>query len=389
MDRSLAKKRTSIVVFCREVVSGRIQNIFAMDVQKTLQDFKARLDPEIATYFDKALVEARKEDALVTEALEHVRTITLAGGKRLRPAFMYYGYLAAGGRDEERILKTTVAVELIHIYLLIHDDIIDRDELRHGVATLHALYQEKGKQFFPKRDALHFGNSIALIIGDMVAALGNDIIFRSGFPAENIFQALSKLQRIIARTVIGEAKDVYMEYQGKATEEEILAMYENKTARYTVEGPLHIGALLALGSSDLLETFSRYALPLGVAFQIQDDILGIFGSTERTGKPVGSDIEEGKLTLLVSHVLEKGKPEEKKEIERILALHQDLQGEDIDRFRGIMENSGSLAYAKKEALRRIEEGKQALLSSPLSLTMNEKAKNFLLAVADYLAEREF
>ncbi|MEP7162292.1 MAG: polyprenyl synthetase family protein [Candidatus Moraniibacteriota bacterium] len=358
-----------------------------MDVQDTLKDFKARLDPEMAAYFDELLKKTRKEDEAVADALEHVKKITLSGGKRLRPAFMYYGYLAAGGTDRGRILKTAIAVELIHMYLLIHDDIIDRDELRHGVPTLHMLYRDLGKKHFPQRDAEHFGLSIALIVGDMVAALGNDVIFRSGFPHENMFAALSELQGIITRTVVGEAKDVYMEYAGKATEAEILAMYDNKTARYTVEGPLHVGALLAGGSDELLEIFSRYALPLGVAFQIQDDILGVYGTTERTGKPVGSDIEEGKLTLLISRLLETGTEEDKKEISRILALHDKLTETDIDLFRKIMENSGSLAYAKKEAARRIEEGKRALLES--TVPMNAEAKDFLLSIADYLATRDY
>lgn len=358
-----------------------------MDVQRTLKEFKARLDPKIATYFDTTIREMKEEDFLVAEAIDQVKKLTLAGGKRLRPAFMYYGYQAAGGADFEKILETTVAVELIHIFLLIHDDIIDRDELRHGVPTLHERYTHWGQQYLHLKDGAHFGNSIAIIVGDMLFALGNDIIFRSGFQHEKIFTALSAMQQVVSRTVVGQAKDIYMEYRGVAPEAEILKMYENKTARYTIEGPLHVGAHLAGGSPELMRVFSAFALPLGIAFQIQDDILGIFGDEDRTGKPVGSDIAEGKITLLVSRALEKASPTERQELERLLKLGTKLTFPDIGQFRDIIVKCGSLEYAKNLAARHIETGKQALMRS--TVPMDTEAKDFFLSVADYLANREY
>nr|MBP9728468.1 polyprenyl synthetase family protein [Candidatus Moranbacteria bacterium] len=265
-----------------------------MQIEEELKRFKSRLDPCIDAYFDAVLENGIKEDDLVAEALEHARVIVLAGGKRLRSAFMYYGYIGAGGTEEEKMLETSVSVELIHSFLLVHDDIIDRDDMRHGVPTLHKRYADFGKRLFPDRDTDHFGTSIAIIMGDMLYSFGNDILFKSDFPKERIFAALSRLQNIVSFTVVGQARDIYMEYKREATEEEILSMYRNKTAKYTVEGPLHLGAIMAGASEELLTLLSDYAIPLGIAFQIQDDILGIFGSAKRLGKPVGSDIEEGK-----------------------------------------------------------------------------------------------
>lgn len=358
-----------------------------MDVQRTLKDFKARLDPKIAAYFDMTIKRMQAEDFLVAEAISQVKDLTLAGGKRLRPAFMYYGYLAAGGHEEEILLDTTVAIELIHMFLLIHDDIIDRDDLRHGVPTLHERYARWGREYLHLEDGAHFGNSIAIIVGDMLFALGNDIIFRSGFQHEKVFAALSTMQQIVSHTVVGQAKDIYMEYRGEAPEAEILKMYENKTARYTIEGPLHMGVHLAGGTPDLRKVFSSYALPLGIAFQIQDDILGIFGNEDRTGKPVGSDIAEGKITLLVSRALEKASPSERQELEKLLKLGTKLTLSDIVRFRDIIVKCGSLEYAKELVARHIETGKQALIQSTVS--MDAEAKDFFLSVADYLANREY
>ena len=357
-----------------------------MDIREVLTDFKTRFDPKISAYFDTIEAKAREEDDLVVEALRHVRELTLSGGKRLRPACMLYGYKAAGGTDEEVLLETAVAIELMHMFLLIHDDIIDRDGLRHGKPTLHRRYAEYGRTIFPDRDVEHFGNSIALIVGDLLFALGNDIIFRSAFPKESIFQALSELQSTVSYTVIGQARDIFMEYTRQATEEEILKMYKNKTARYSIEQPIRMGLLLAGDARGLADRMSGYALPLGVAFQIQDDILGVFGSEPKIGKPVGSDIQEGKMTLLVACALERGTREDQIEMKRILALGESLTLTDIERFRTIVVASGSLAHAQTWAQQSIAEGKRVLIE--LRSDMPEDAFDFFEAIADYMAERD-
>lgn len=358
-----------------------------MEIEDELKAFKARLDPKIGAYFDKAIDEAGKEDILVADALRYSRALVLAGGKRLRAAFMYYGYLGAGGTEEEKMLEASMSIELIHAFLLVHDDIIDRDDVRHGVTTLHRHYADIGKRFFPEKDTEHFGNAMAIIIGDMLGAFGNDIIFCADFPLEQRFQALSRLQSIVSSTVIGQARDIYMEYQGEAREEEILSMYRNKTARYTVEGPLHLGALLAGASQELLDGLSAYAIPLGIAFQIQDDILGIFGSTKRLGKPVGSDIEEGKITLLVSRALQGGTGEQRKRLKAILSLGKELTEKEIREFQTLIEATGALEGTKQLAAQYIEEGKQAL--ETIREKLDPRAYHFLSSVAAYMLKREY
>ncbi len=358
-----------------------------MDVQVLLRDFKARFDPKISAYFDTVEVNAREEDVLISEALRHVRNLTLAGGKRLRPACMFYGYLAGGGTDEEAILETAVSIELLHTFLLVHDDIIDRDDFRHGEPTLHRRYAEFGRKYFPERDVEHFGNSIALIVGDLLSAMSNDIIFRAPFPQTRIFEALSRLQSVVSYTVIGQAQDIYMEYKREATEAEILKMYTNKTARYTMERPIQMGLMLAGDSGQLVDRFSGYALPLGIAFQIQDDILGIFGSEAKLGKPVGSDIQEGKLTLLVAYALERGTRLQQEEVRRILSLGNALTADDRERFKGLLIETKSLERAQEKARAYIREGKQAL--GAMREMVPQRSFDFFEAIADYMAEREY
>lgn len=356
-----------------------------MDVHVELADFKVRVDQEIAHYLDRTIKETEKYDPFMTESLRYVKTLVLSGGKRLRAAFMYYGYIAAGGTDRERMLRAAVSIELIHIFLLIHDDIIDRDEKRHGVVTAHEHFRSIADTMFLHADSAHFGSSMAIIVGDMVGALGNQIIFESGFPPECILRALSKLQDIISFTVVGQAKDILIEYAGKATESEILSMYEHKTARYTIDGPLQLGVILAGGSEELATVFGRYAIPLGIAFQIQDDILGVFGSEEKVGKPIGSDIEEGKISILVSRALALAPKDSRGELSAILRKGKTLSRIDIDRFREILTDSGALSSSQETARTYIESGKQEILP----IEFPREAKDFLVGIADYMMNREY
>lgn len=358
--------------------------LYLMDIRSELANFKQEVDRETEIYLDRVLREVSVRDPFIAEAIRYVKRLALSGGKRLRAAFMYYGYLAGDGKDRERMIRAAVSIELVHLFLLIHDDIIDRDAKRHGITTIHEHFREIGNNLFSNRDSAHFGNSMAIIVGDMVGALGNQIIFESGFPSDRVLRALSKLQEIVSYTVVGEAQDILIEYRGKATEEEILSMYEHKTARYTVDGPLQLGLLLADGSQALSEALSRYAIPLGIAFQIQDDILGVFGTEEKLGKPVGSDIEEGKITILVSRASTLASKSERKELFSILKKGKALLLRDVERFREILQTSGALESSRNMAVSRIQEGMRAISG----IDMPIEAKGFLLGIAEYMEKRE-
>ncbi len=354
-----------------------------MDASKTLAEFKKKVDPEIEKYFERIIREAEGKDAIVTEALRYVRKIILAGGKRLRPAFMYYGYLAAGGREKEKIIKTSIGIELIHAFLLIHDDIIDKDKKRHNLDTVNFRYEKLGKKIFRRTEPEHFGNSMAVIFGDMVAAMGNQIIFSSDFSPVLVVKALHKLQTIISATVVGQARDIYMEYRKGTTEKEVLKMYEYKTAKYTIEGPLHLGAILAGADDKLLKTFSAYAIPVGIAFQIQDDILGIFADEKKLGKPVGSDVRQGKYTLLVARAFEKAGGKQKNIIKNILGKNN-LTKNELEVFRNIIVETGALDYAQNMAVKLANQGKRAIEKEKI----NPEAKEFLTGIAEYMVNRE-
>jgi geranylgeranyl diphosphate synthase, type I len=348
-----------------------------------LAEFKKKIDPEISGYLDRVIKESEEVDRGITDALRHSKKIIMSGGKRARGAFMYYGYLSAGGKELKKILKASVSIELIHSFLLIHDDIIDQDATRHGTVTTHEYYKKIGERFFKNKDSKHFGTSMAIIVGDMVAALGNQVLFESEFEPKLVIRALKRLQGIVSMTVVGQSEDIYIEYRGRATTGDILKMYEHKTAKYTFEGPLHLGAILGGAGDDFLKHLSGYAIPAGIAFQIQDDILGIFGSENKTGKPVCSDIRQGKYTILVAKAFEKADLKQKKIMANCLG-NKNLSKKDVNKFRKVIIESGSLDFAKNLSLELVSKAKKELEK----IRMNPEAKKFLCDIADYMIERE-
>ena len=362
-----------------------------MDAKEYLKEYQKQINPLLESYFKDKKENFRKIDPLAEQAVKVLEKFTLSAGKRVRPAMVYYGFLLGGGRvdstNKKSILHASMSIELIHSFLLIHDDIIDRDEKRHGVDTVHEYYKKVAQRYFPAAvDKDHFGNSMAIIAGDLAASMANEILFDSDFSPEIILKALKQLQKVVYTTIPGEMLDVVMEAKGKATEEEILKMHEGKTAFYTFEGPLHLGAILAGNDSgELLKNISEYSAAVGKAFQIRDDILGVFGEEEKLGKPVGSDVREKKQTLLVVEALKKGNAEQKKVINNLLGK-KDLTEEELEEFRRVIRETGSLKYSEELAKSFSEKSFEILEKMD---TANEEGKNFLREMSKYMLVRSY
>ncbi len=361
-----------------------------MNAREYLAEFRKDIEPLMKDYFRFKKESFRKVDPLAEEAVKILEKFTMSGGKRIRPAMVYYGFLLGGGVIDEKnkkdILYASMAIELIHSFLLIHDDIIDRDAKRHGVDTIHEYYKKVAKKIFPKTDPDHFGNSMAIIAGDLAASMANEILFDSNFLPEVILKALKQLQKVVYTTIPGEMLDVVMEARGRTTEDEILKMHEGKTAFYTFEGPLHLGIILANNGSDkLLKDVSEYSLATGKAFQIRDDVLGIFGDEKKLGKPVGSDIIEKKQTLLLIKALENGNREQKKIIKKLFGK-KDLSLDELELFRKVIVETGALAYSENLAKSFSEKAFGVLEQID---TKNEKGKDFLGKIAEYITVRNY
>jgi geranylgeranyl diphosphate synthase, type I len=314
-------------------------------------------EPRLRSYLDRKLAALEAMPVDLRDAAAALRDYLLRGGKRLRGSLLLLGNQAAGGARDPA-LDPSLGVELLHAYLLIHDDFMDQDDVRRGGPTLHRALGGD-----------HLGASLALLCGSLCEAWA--------------YQLLGPLAATAARTVeqviVGQMADLRAPGGRELSAREVLEVQRAKTGTYTFELPLHLGATLANGSSQLLQALSAYARPLGVAFQIADDLLGTFGAPEVTGKPNASDLREGKRTLLVARALEMAPAADAARLRAGLG-HKDA---DVEELRAILRRSGAEASARADAERLCEEALRAL-DSP---AVPEEAAQGLREIAVYAVRR--
>ena len=268
----------------------------------------------------------------------------LRGGKRLRGALVILGHRAAGG-DGEAALEASIGVELLHAYLLIHDDFMDGDDLRRGGPTLH---RSLGGD--------HLGASLAVLLGSLCQAWAYELVLGNGLPGRGERHAAKIMSLALEEVTLGQMADLRAPRAAPLEVPGILALEHLKTGSYTFEMPLLLGASLAGGQARVFDALSAYARPLGQAFQIADDLLGSFGAPEVTGKPNASDLREGKRTLLVARALERATPEDAAALRAGLGNPQ----ADLELLREILRRTGAVDFARSEAERLRDEALHAL-----------------------------
>lgn len=304
------------------------------------------------------------------------------GGKRLRPILMIQGYNLFKPENHE-IIKTSISIEMIHNFLLVHDDVMDRDALRRGGLTINKLYSNYFKSRSNNGSSRHLGNATAITIGNIFFSLGNAIIGNSSFPEKNKCNALNVISEIITHVGMGQCCDIMYSRKDDLTEKEILIMYNLKTAVYSFSGPLILGATLAGASKTSIKRIESFSKPLGLAFQIKDDLLDLYGTESMLGKPVGSDFREAKKTLLLTTMLKRTTPKERKEI-LISIGNKKLNKRDINRLKEIGIESGAFDYCNSLSDRLINKAITILRKSGY----NKKGVDILLLIADYIQKRE-
>jgi len=325
----------------------------------TLMGVKQEVDRRLEAYLEERVRAAAAISRSAGEMTEILKEFTLRSGKRFRAALSFYGFRCLSDREDDAVWNIAMSMELVQSYLLIHDDVIDEDATRRGGSTVHCAYEAIHRERFSRRDPKHFGVSMAIMCGDLAGAMAFDVLNRTRMEAHVREKVLSAMTRMLFRVIHGESMDVLSESEENITEEKMRRIYDLKVSANTLGGPLHMGGLLAGAVGGDLERMTRYAVPLGEAFQIQDDILGLFGDEEKTGKPLGSDIKAGKRTFLVLKTLENAPPEQRAFLEDRLGSRR-LEPGDLDRIRGIVRDAGALEYAVALARRLGDEAREAL-----------------------------
>jgi len=339
-----------------------------------------KIDQELYAFLEEKVEE--QKDSFNRRVVEDIYRFARAGGKRVRPTLVVAGYLGAGGKDAEKAVKASIAYELLHVYLLIHDDIMDRDELRRGQPTVWKSLMDR---YINSSLGRHEAEALATCAGDLAETYSTLALMRAGMPPEITVNAVRELHEITERTGYGQVLDVSLEMLpiSKVREEDVLRVHELKTAKYTIEGPLHLGAQLAGADQKIFKSYSEYAIPVGIAFQLQDDIIGVFGDEKKTGKPVGSDIREGKRTLLIVKAYENATKEQRRILEAIVGRHN-ATPEEIETVREIIVETGSLDYSKALMEKLVQQGLEALEGAQI----REDIKEFLADLADYITKRD-
>ncbi len=356
-----------------------------MLIEKELVDFREKFDREAKIFLSEKIEEAQRVSSWALEFIKkYEKHIIENGGKRIRPALMYFGYLASGGKDKAAIIKAAMSVEFLHISFLIQDDIMDRDIVRHNQSTLHWSYKNEGEEnlCLNKSESYHYGVSQAVSLSDIGVEMAYKVLADSSFRDKLKIRAIAKLSKTIFNTVMGQMSDVLAENLPEISEKQALNIMEYKTARYTIYGPLSIGLTLAGKSEKSIVRLRDYAVPLGVAFQIRDDILGMFGDTAVTGKPVGADLKEGKKTLLIVRALNKANGSQKRRLLECLG-NKECSEKRLNEAREIIKETGSLDYSNHLAEKLAADSKKALNKLPLS----GKNKRVLADIADFIVKR--
>jgi geranylgeranyl diphosphate synthase, type I len=251
-----------------------------------LTDVKTRVDQHLTRFFEQKREHARSLSGPSAELVEALHDFTMRGGKRTRPAILIAGYLAIDAHGPiESLLDACAGLELLQSYLLIHDDWMDQDEERRGGVTLHRLFADR------LRDK-HLGASIAVLAGDLGNAFAIELVARSSCASRHGSAALEVFWTMQRDVVYGQALDL-IAYR------DVALIQRLKTGSYSVKGPLLLGAVLAGATEGQRAALERFADPAGIAFQVRDDILGVFGAPEKTGKPAGNDLRAGKRTALI------------------------------------------------------------------------------------------
>lgn len=356
----------------------------AKNAKDTLLEFKAKLDPMIEEFFDEYLEENDDLSEDAKFAINVLKDYTVKGGKRLRGALMYYGYQLLGGEDMNEVLRACIFIEIIHSYILIEDDVMDKAEIRRNHKTPHEIYRELNEKIYKVGDPVWFGYAIAINVGMIGSHLAMQYLSELDFPADRKVAMLSKINDRLVFTGFGQIQDILSEVKPNFTQEDAMLVHRWKTATYTYELPLHAGAVLTGADFKDLELLSSYAIPAGIAFQLQDDILGLYADEKKLGKPIGTDITEGKRTILILKALEKGTKSQRDFLESVLGKPKITRAQ-LDEVRTILKDTGSYQYAKNLAQDYVDE---ALQATKKMKSWNPEGREFLEGIAEYMINRD-
>jgi geranylgeranyl diphosphate synthase, type I len=346
-------------------------------VGAVLEDFRGRQRPAL--------------EAISGELLPWLAAIgeLLAGGKRLRPAFCYWGWRAAGGADCPQIIAAAAALELLHASALVHDDVMDASETRRGSPAVHRRFAARHAAGGWRGSADAFGIGAAILIGDLLQSWTDELLHDSGLAAGALLHGRPVLDAMRTEVIAGQYLDLLSQAAGDDTVASALRVVSYKSAKYTIERPLHLGVALACATPAgpaaghrstaqaspaagahpdeqvITGACTAYGIPLGIAFQLRDDVLGVFGDPAETGKPVSDDLREGKRTVLVAMARRRASAAQAQILDRQLG-NPLVDEAGAAAVRAVIVDTGALAECEEMIDRNVAAALGALDTAPMT-----------------------
>lgn len=328
-------------------------------------DLRVRVETALRTFLAGRRAGLARIDPALSHVSDAIDGLVLGAGKRLRPAFGYWGYRGAGGADRDDIVTALASLELVQACALIHDDVMDASDTRRGEPSVHRRFEGHHRARAWHGAADSFGESAAILVGDLCLTWSDEMLHGSGVDPAAIDRARPVFDEMRTEVMVGQYLDVLTQVTRDTSVERASKVATYKSAKYTVERPLLLGAAMADAPVTIRDAYSAYGLALGEAFQLRDDVLGVFGDPSETGKPAGDDLREGKRTYLiaVAFALVDSHAEQ--------ILKDDLGDPTLDdvriaRIRDIIESTGALKRTEARISDLSDAALEAIVSIPLA-----------------------
>jgi geranylgeranyl diphosphate synthase type I len=345
-------------------------------------DLRPRVEKALGAFLARQRARLDAIDAGLDPVADAIEDFVLLGGKRLRPAFAYWGYRAAGGVDRDELVAALSALELVQASALIHDDVMDASDLRRGEPSVHRRFAAVHRRGDWAGDPDGFGRAAAILLGDLCLAWSDELLHTSGLDPQSLARARPVFDEMRTEVSAGQYLDVLAQVSRDTSIERASTIARYKSAKYTVERPLLFGAALAGAAAPVRAAFSGYGLPLGEAFQLRDDILGVYGDPVVTGKPAGDDLREGKRTYLVAAAAAAADPVGRAALLAGLG-DPELDEARVAELREIIAGTGALARTE----RRIAELTAQALAALRAVELDPEAAGVLVDLARVATQR--
>ena len=322
----------------------------------------ASVTEALAAFHDRALPRLAALDPALDPLADELRAYVGRGGKRLRPVLLLLGHELAGG-DADDVLGAAVAVELLHTCALLHDDVIDAATTRRGHPASHVTFADRHRQRGAAGDAARYGEAVAILLGDLAFVHADEALLQCQVPSDRLLAGLRAFVQLREEVMAGQVLDVHAAATRSTDVTAALRVATLKSGRYSVTRPLQLGAVLAGAADPLLDALERVGEPLGRAFQLRDDLLGVFGDQATTGKSASGDLAEGKRTLLVAEAWARMGAQDRQVLtDRLGAV--DLTAQEAADLRDRIDHSGARAAVEDRIAAEVTTARSSLEDLP-------------------------